>query len=150
VPLPRLRNGRLNQTAYSLYLFIRDLAGGDLVRWIDDQLAGVAEAAGSDLEAARQDALIGPLRNVFGVSDKVLTMALSILLIGARKQRPIWFETGKAMIAVDTLVHNFLHRTGILHDCGTPHAYGAPATDRVAARRSSERFRLELTRAPSI
>src|SRR6516165_6645677 len=32
-PLPRqwLRNGRLNQTAYSLYLFIRDVAGGDLV-----------------------------------------------------------------------------------------------------------------------
>jgi hypothetical protein len=125
VPLPRLRNGRLNQTAYSLFLFIRDIAGGDLVRWIDGQLASVADVSGSDLEAARQEALIGPLRHVFGVSDKVLTMALSTLLIGARKQRPIWFETGKAMIAVDTLVHNFLHRTGILHDCGTPHAYGA-------------------------
>ena len=71
-----------------------------------------------DLEAARQEALIGPLRNIYGVSDKVLTMALSSLLIGARGRRPIWFETGKAMIAIDTLVHNFLHRTGILHDCG--------------------------------
>jgi hypothetical protein len=32
-PLPKhdLRNGRLNQTAYSLYLFIRDVADGDLV-----------------------------------------------------------------------------------------------------------------------
>jgi hypothetical protein len=32
-PLPRswLRNGRLNQTAYSLYLFVRDVASGDLV-----------------------------------------------------------------------------------------------------------------------
>jgi hypothetical protein len=29
------------------------------------------------------------------------------------------------MIAVDTLVHNFLHRTGILHDCGRTHRYGA-------------------------
>ena len=125
VPLPRLRNGRLNQTAYSLFLFIRDIAGGDLVRWIDDQLAGVAEASGPDLEAARQEVLIGPLRNVYGVSDKVLTMALSTLLIGARKQRPIWFESGKAMICVDTLVHAWLHRTGILHDCGSPHAYGA-------------------------
>jgi hypothetical protein len=28
------------------------------------------------------------------------------------------------MIAIDTLVHNFLHRTGILEDCGTPHGYG--------------------------
>jgi hypothetical protein len=39
-PLPthRLRNGHLNQIAYSLYLFIRDVADGDLVGWIDDRL----------------------------------------------------------------------------------------------------------------
>jgi hypothetical protein len=49
---------------------------------------------------------------VFGVSDKVLTITLSSLLNGARKHRPIWFETGNVMIAIDTLVHNFLHRTG--------------------------------------
>jgi hypothetical protein len=125
VPVPRLRNGRLNQTAHSLFLFIREFAAGDLIRWIDHQLASVSEVIGPDLEAARQEALIGPLRNVYGVSDKVLTMALSTLLIGARHQRPIWFETGKAMICVDTLVCHFLHRTGILHDCGKPHAYGA-------------------------
>jgi hypothetical protein len=29
------------------------------------------------------------------------------------------------MIAIDTLVHNFLHRTGILQSCGIPHSYGA-------------------------
>jgi hypothetical protein len=28
------------------------------------------------------------------------------------------------MIAVDTLVHNFLHRTGILHRLDASHAYG--------------------------
>jgi hypothetical protein len=28
------------------------------------------------------------------------------------------------MIAVDTLIHNFLHRTGILSSCGKPHGYG--------------------------
>ena len=33
-----LRNGRLNQTAYALHLFIRDVAGGDLVGWIDRRL----------------------------------------------------------------------------------------------------------------
>jgi hypothetical protein len=40
-PLPShdLRNGRLNQAAYSLFLFMRDIAGGDFVGWIDDQLA---------------------------------------------------------------------------------------------------------------
>ena len=40
-PLPRhpLRKGGLNQAAYSLFLFIRDICAGDLVGWIDDQLA---------------------------------------------------------------------------------------------------------------
>ena len=28
------------------------------------------------------------------------------------------------MIAIDTLVHNFLHRTGILHRLGADHPYG--------------------------
>ena len=38
-PLPshQLRNGRLNQMAYSLFLFVRDIADGDLVGWIDRQ-----------------------------------------------------------------------------------------------------------------
>lgn len=125
VPLPRLRNGRLNQTAYSLFFFVRDLADGDLIGWIDRQLETASCASTDEMEAARQEALIAPLRTVYGVSDKVLTMALSALLIGARQYRPVWFETGKAMIAVDTLVHNFLYRTGIIHDCGVPHAYGA-------------------------
>jgi hypothetical protein len=124
VPRPRLRNGRLNQTAYSLHLFVRDMAGSNLIGWIDSQLEGAAGPAGANLEAARQEALIGPLRNVYGISDKVLTMALSGLLIGVRSHRPVWFETGKAMIAIDTLVHNFLHRTGIQQDCGISHAYG--------------------------
>lgn len=125
VPLPRLRNGRLNQTAYSLFLFVRDTANSDLVGWIDSQLETAPGSSRADLEATQQEALLGPLRNVFGVSDKVLTMTLSGLLIGARGHRPVWFEAGKAMIAVDTLVHNFLHRTGIQSSCGKAHSYGA-------------------------
>ena len=132
-PLPRhkLRNGRLNQTAYSFYLFVRDVAKNDLVGWIDDQLISPKgpTASGSvpslaDQAADRQERLIGPLRNIYGVSDKILTMTLSGLLMGASKGRPHWFETGKAMIAIDTLIHNFLHRTGILEDGGVVHSYG--------------------------
>ena len=37
-PLPT-HNGNLNQLAYSLFLFIRDIANGDLVGWIDARLA---------------------------------------------------------------------------------------------------------------
>jgi hypothetical protein len=40
-PLPAhpLRKGSLNQCAYSLYLFIRDVCDGDLITWIDGRLA---------------------------------------------------------------------------------------------------------------
>ena len=40
-PLPthEFRNGNLNQLAYSLFLFIRDIANGNLVGWFDARLA---------------------------------------------------------------------------------------------------------------
>jgi hypothetical protein len=125
-PLPRswLRNGRLNQTAYSLYLFVRDVAGGDLVGWIDRRLAAADETSGPHRLARMRAALVDPLREVYGVSDKVLMMALSQLLLGAPRSRQRWREVGGSMIAVDTLVHNFLHRTGILHRFDADHSYG--------------------------
>jgi hypothetical protein len=120
-PLPRhsLRNGRLNQTAYSLFLFIRDVADGDIVRWIDRQIADHS----ADVPAARA-ALVDPLRHVYGISDKVIAMALASLLIGAGRTRPGWCAIGASFVVVDTLVHNFLHRTGILERCGAGHPYG--------------------------
>jgi hypothetical protein len=121
-PLPthQLRNGHLNQIAYSLYLFVRDVADGDLVGWIDNRLD---KPAPESLPQARV-ALIEPLRNVYGISDKVLGMALSGILIGAADVRPKWLEIGVQLIAVDTLVHNFLHRTGILSRFRADHPYG--------------------------
>ena len=125
-PLPRswLRNGRLNQTAYSLYLFVRDVADGDLVGWIDRRLNAAASQPGPDQLVRMRAALVEPLREVYGVSDKVLTMALSQLLLGAPRSRQHWREVGGSMIAVDTLVHNFLHRTGILQRFEARHSYG--------------------------
>jgi hypothetical protein len=124
-PLPRhpLRNGRLNQIAYSLFLFMRDIADADFVCWIDNQLTTV-DPHGPDRLAACREALIGPLRNVYGISDKVLAMALSSMLLGAGKNRPLWFEVGATFVAIDTLVHNFLHRTGILGRLSAAHPYG--------------------------
>jgi hypothetical protein len=125
-PLPRhrLRNGRLNQMAYSLYLFVRDIAGSDLVGWIEQRLTPSWD---QDDSATAQERLIGPLRHVYGVSDKILAMTLSEILIGASDGRPGWLNAGKDMIAVDTLVHNFLHR--ILDHCGSSHSYGAACYD---------------------
>ncbi len=124
-PLPRhpLRNGRLNQMAYSLFLFMRDIADDDFVGWIDTQLNAV-DPRSSDRLAALREAVIGPLRNVYGVADKVLAMVLSSLLLGAGKRRPLWHEVGATFVAVDTLVHNFLHRTGILARVCADHPYG--------------------------
>jgi hypothetical protein len=124
VPTHSLRNGRLNQTAYSLYLFVRDIARCDLPRWIDGQLSGV-DLSHPHPDHLLQEALVGPMRHIFGVSDKVLTMTLSEVLMAAPQSRAKWFRTGSQMIAVDTLVHNFLHRTGILRRFDAPHAYGA-------------------------
>jgi hypothetical protein len=125
-PLPRhpLRNGHLNQLAYSLFLFIRDIANRDLVSWIDQQLSGVY-AGGLNRPVRLREAIVGPLRNVYGVADKVLAMTLSALLMGAGNGRPLWFDVGADLVAVDTLVHNFLHRTGILQRLSAEHPYGA-------------------------
>ena len=124
LPMSWLRNGRLNQTAYSMYLFVRDVASGDLVGWIDRRLGAASVSPGPDRLTSMRAALVDPLREVYGVSDKVLTMALSQLLLGAPRARRHWGEVGGSMIAVDTLVHNFLHRTGILHRFGAEHSYG--------------------------
>src|SRR5438105_785012 len=58
-PLPQqdLRNGRLNQTAYSLFLFMRDLADGDIVGWIEDRLSRVEPAPITDRPARLRQAL---------------------------------------------------------------------------------------------
>jgi hypothetical protein len=51
-------------------------------------------------------------------------MALALLLLGADRRRRRWVEVGASMVAIDTLVHNFLHRTGILQRLGAGHPYG--------------------------
>jgi hypothetical protein len=126
-PLPGhdLRNGHFNQAAYSLFLFIRDLADGDLIGWIDAQLEAANSPAAPDRLPRMAAALIEPMREIYGVSDKVLAMALSSLLLGAPKKMVLWAEVGGSMIAIDTLVHNFLHRTGILARFNAKHTYGA-------------------------
>jgi hypothetical protein len=51
-------------------------------------------------------------------------MALSTLLIGVGTRKPRWFRAGVCFIVIDTLVHNFLVRTGILHRFNAAHPYG--------------------------
>lgn len=119
-PVPRLslRNGSLNQLAYSLYFFFRDVAEGDFLRWL--HLRIIAAQGGTYPDIERE--LIVPMRSIHGISDKVISMALSDLLLASPD--PSWRRLGAEFIVVDRLIHNFMHRSGILkrHDC--EHAYG--------------------------
>ena len=111
--------------AYSLFLFIRDLCGGDLVGWIDQRLADADTGVGSPNRAVTMgNALVGPLREIAGISDKVVSMALADILLTSDPQRERWVTTGAGMIVVDTLLHNFLHRTGVLRRFDAAHTYG--------------------------
>lgn len=108
MPTYSLRNGRLNQTGFSLFFFIRDVARGDLAQWIGDQIALAGGAPG--WQDVARDALIAPLRGIYGISDKVISMALSALLMAAPRKHARWRDVGWRFVVVDTLVHNFLHR----------------------------------------
>jgi hypothetical protein len=125
-PLPKvpLRKGGLNQSAFHLFLFIRDVCGGDFVHWLDAQLAGAFSEFGNQRVQDITKALIGPLSNIYGISDKVMSMALSDVLVGADADRKQWVDTGAAMIVIDSLMHNFLHRTGVLRRARAEHRYG--------------------------
>lgn len=126
-PLPKhdLRKGGLNQAAYSLFLFMWDVCDGDFVGWIDARLASADPGAGAPgLGRAMVDALLEPLGNVYGMSDKLWSMALANLLLGGDPGRERWVSAGASMIAVDTLVHNFLARTGVLRRADAQHPYG--------------------------
>ena len=68
-----------------------------MATWSAGSMTGLEQAndqAPPDPLAQARNALIEPLRNVYGVSDKVLAMALSGILIGAADVRPKWLEVG--------------------------------------------------------
>ena len=147
LPSHPLRNGRLNQSAYSLYLFMRDIADRDFVGWLTTTL-GTAHHNTHDVDQTRQ-ALLDRLQHLFGLSSKMLTMIFSDLLIAGASGRPPWLEVGAGMIVVDTLVHNFLARTGILHRHQADHVYGphcygangcADLIRRIAGRIDAQQF----------
>ncbi len=126
LPKHALRKGSLNVAAYSLFLFIRDVCDGDFVSWIDARL----ETADPGLDVAGRAgdmgaALLHPLSHIDGVGPKLWNMMLADLLLAGDPGRERWVTTGASMIAIDTLIHNFLRRAGVLRRFGAEHAYGA-------------------------
>lgn len=118
-----LRRGLLNEQAVSLYLLIVDRCDGDLVGHIDVTV-DIAWEEGDPTTIGRE-ALIALLASVRGVSRKVASMMLATLLASADASRPRWHAIGRTMVAIDSLVHNFLHRTGILKVYQAEHRYSA-------------------------
>lgn len=125
VPQHPLRKGLLNVLSYSLGLFVRDVCDGDLIAWIDDRLrqADPGRGVAGRAQAMRQ-ALVEPLRSVHGYSYKLLNMSLAEILLGADLGRERWVTTGESMLSVDTVVHNLLHRVGVLRRLGADHPLG--------------------------
>ena len=58
----------------------RDIADRDLVGWIDRQFQTADDPRAPTGSPRLRESLIGPLREVYGVSDKFLTMTLSCIL----------------------------------------------------------------------
>jgi hypothetical protein len=95
------------------------------VGWIDHRLEQADPGEGHSNRAAfMRDALLKPLTNIYGVGPKLWSMALADLLLAGDPVRERWVATGAGMIAIDSLVHNFLHRTGVLHRFGAAHRMG--------------------------
>jgi hypothetical protein len=125
--LPRhpARKGSLIQAAHALFLFVRDVCGGDLISWIDGRLADADLGFGAPNRARVMGAaLVEPLSHVYGIGPKVWSMALADILLAADFDRERWVTTGAGMVVVDSLLHNHFHRTGVLRRFGAEHPYG--------------------------
>ena len=123
VPKALLRNGRLNQTSWSFLLFVRDVAGGDLVKWLDARIRHTGSTP-QTIHADRER-LLTPLNGVIGVSRKVNSMAFSDLLLAAPPRWRRWRQLGGALVVIDSLVHNQMTRSGILARYRAEHRYGS-------------------------
>jgi hypothetical protein len=113
-----MKRGALNQMAFSLYFFLRDVCRRDFYTYLTEHF-GQAGGAINDL----LETFIKKVTAIVNVGPKLAHMALSCLFLTAY---PGWDyrRVGAQMIAVDTLVHNFLHRTGMLDSYQLDHPYG--------------------------
>ena len=107
--------------AFSLYFFLRDVAGGDFYTYVTEHF-GQGQPAGGAINDLLQS-FIKKVTTIANVGPKLAHMALSVPV---PDRYPGWDyrRVGLHMIAVDSLVHNFLHRTGILDSYQLDHAYG--------------------------
>ncbi len=122
-PVPQLdmKKGVLNQMAFSLFFFLRDVCRGDFYRFVKDQFGDGAlpeEELGERIQG-----FIDQVSRIHNVGPKLVDMVFSHIFF---TQAPGWDyqAIGVRMVAIDTLVHNFMAKTGTLDYYGKPHKYG--------------------------
>jgi hypothetical protein len=122
-PLPTfdMKRGNLNQMAFSLFFFLRDVCRRDFYTFAKQHFGEGQPAAPTVNDLI--NGFIGKVISIANVGPKLAHMALAWLFLTAY---PGWDyrHVGERMIAVDSLVHNFLHRTGILDSYLLDHPYG--------------------------
>ncbi len=146
VPAMKLRNGRLNVTAWSLFLFIKDVAHGDLVKWLGRRIR-IEKHQQRTMQEDR-NRLLAPLNGVYGVANKVLSMGLADLLLAAPPRWRGWNRIGGSLIVIDSLVHNNLARTGILARDKATHSFGLACYQQRGCADVIDRVALKLGAAP--
>lgn len=146
VPKMRLRNGGLNITAWSFFLFISDIAAGDFVDWLRKRIR--TEKGHSRAIQGDRDRLLVPLNGIYGVADKVLSMALSDLLLAAPLRWRCCHRVGGSLIVIDSLLHNNLHRTGILARYKAEHRFGPACYQPRGCAEIIDRVAIHINAAP--
>jgi hypothetical protein len=116
-----MKRGALNHMAFSLYFFLRDVCQGDFYTYTKEHFSQYRPTDGTITELL--DGFIKKVTTIANVGPKLAHMALSGLFL-TRYSGWDYRHMGLHMIAVDSLVHNFLHRTGILDSYQLQHAYG--------------------------
>jgi hypothetical protein len=93
----------------------------------DEEVADTAKADIALLESAGY--AIHTDFIIYGAVDAIVSDGQSSTVIqwfaDTRGRRKAWFDVGASFVVVDTLVHNFLHRTGILRRLAADDPYGA-------------------------
>lgn len=126
-PLPQydMKNGKLNQMVFSTYLFLKDRCQGDFPGFIKE-IFGTPQQV-EKLEEEELNARVKTLENemcrIFNVGPKLINMTMSSLFY-AKTGKWNYRRVFPQMAAVDSLVHEFLHRTGTLKLFGREHKYG--------------------------
>jgi hypothetical protein len=122
-PLPKfdMKRGGLNQMVFSLYFFLRDVCRNDFYHFVTAHFDPGELRAGQ--AKGQVQGFTETFSQVYNVGPKLVDMAFSHLFF---TQYPGWDyrKVGAEMVAIDTLVHNFLQRTGTLEEYKKPHKYG--------------------------